>query len=112
MVTGVCDTSVGVGAGDDGALVGVGVGELVGEPTGQVGTSVAVKFGWVGEAGLDVAGEVTSVAGAVPEASGITLVGLGSAAVTTGSAVATHLAVDTECGVADCDFPEIGRAHV
>jgi hypothetical protein len=45
------------------------------------------------------------VAGVVPEAPGTTLVGLGSAAVTTGSAVATHLAVDTECGVADCDFP-------
>jgi hypothetical protein len=42
----------------------------------------------------------------VPEAAGITPVWVGFARVTTGGAVAAHLALDVECGAAAGDFPE------
>ena len=95
--TAVDDTSEGVGAGGEGELVGVGVGEPV-WGTGQY--AVLVEYGCVGEAGL----AVTLVAGAVPDASGAMLAGLG-VLVTTGSAVDVHLAVGAGCGARVCDFP-------
>ena len=91
-------------AGGEGELVGVGVGEPV-WGTGQTGTPVLVEYGCVGEAGL----AVTLVAGAVPDASGAMLAGLG-VLVTTGSAVDVHLAVGAGCGARVCDF--LGTAPV
>jgi len=101
----VDDTSEGVGAGGEGELVGVGVGEPVRGPARQNGTPVLVEYGCVGGAGL----AVTLVAGAVPDASGAMLAGLG-VLITTGSAVGVHLAVDAGCGARVCDF--LGTAPV
>jgi hypothetical protein len=104
VATGVDDTSVGAAGGDDDETVGVGVGEVVGGFTGQVGTSVvAVGDGCVGGTGLAVA-VATGLAGAVCPGSGVTRVGL--APVTAGSEEATHLVLDVGCGAAVGAFPD------
>jgi hypothetical protein len=106
VATGVDDTSVGAAGGVDDETVGVGVGELVGGFTGQVGTSVvAVGDGCVGGTGLAVAVE-TGLAGAVCPASGVTWVGLGVAPATAGSEEATHLVLDVGYRAAVGAFPD------
>jgi hypothetical protein len=101
----VVHASAGVGIGDVDELVGVGVGELVGEATGQVRTSVLVSYGGTDVVGLAVGGEETSVADAVPDASATSSVGLGLAPGKTGVAVGPHPAVDVGRGAAVFEFP-------
>jgi hypothetical protein len=58
VATGVDDTSVGAAGGGEDETAGVGVGEVVGGFTGQVGTSVVVVGdSCAGGAGLAVAVE-------------------------------------------------------
>jgi hypothetical protein len=93
---GVGDVAEGVGTGDDGELVGVGVGDAVGEATGQV--AVLVLCGWADVAGLGTSGPGTWVDGVVGDTCGVPSVRLDCAPFVTEDVVGGHLAVEAGCG--------------